>query len=428
MKNPNMRIHDLCDLQVILAILLIMIIPVTAQDDGLWKDPENYTLYWGEEINVSGYSIKASDFSQSEPIDTEVDFVLLSIADNNSNSWSAVLGANNSIFPSLKVVDGKFKIEALNVTTGTDIPTPYTKIAVYIANETKKETITWINDTLLVSRTSGNEMYIDQRVHVTVSITNLKGLAFDNVTIVETLPEGLILDPDTDLDSTINLDPYEKYNYHYSVRALKPGNYTLQPTEISLERFGIIRTVFTNTTNLTFNGPYINLTKTAELGSVRADGSGYMIDITINVSNEGNRAAYTSIVDTLPEDTTLVDGSLGFSKVIIPSAEESVTYRVFTPMEDKVSIPSATAEFSDSKGYSNTVRSKPLVFDSGFGTNDYSYVEDVTSDSVEQVAENNSSSTEDSSFYSSFPQYGKITSVRDLYVQTLEIINEALGF
>ncbi len=394
----------------------------------MWKDPENHTLYWGDTVEISGYSIKASDFSKSEPLDTNTDFVLLSITDNNSNSWSAVLGVNSSMFPSLKVVEGKFKVEALNVTTGMDIPTPYTSISVSISNETKK-TVTWVNDTLLVSRVSGNEMYIDQRVHVTISITNLKGLAFENVTIEEVLPEGLILDPDIDLDSSIELDPYEKYNYQYSVRALKPGTYALQPTEVSLERYGIIRTVSTNSTNLTFNGPYINITKTVELGSVKADGSGYMLDVNVHISNEGDRAAYTSIMDTLPSGTTLVDGSNEFSKVIIPSNEEMVSYRIFTPMTDKVSIPSTTAEFSDSKGYSKIVRSKPLIFDSGFSTDAYVPEEETVNTSSEVIAENNSSSSSnESSIYSSYPQYEKITSMKDLYVQTIEIINDALSF
>ncbi|MBP2029697.1 hypothetical protein J2755_000617 [Methanohalophilus levihalophilus] len=426
-----MKKIQLLSLLIFLTLLLVMAIPASAQDDGSWEDPENHTLFWGDEINVSGYLIRASDFSQSEPFDTEVDYVVLSIEDNKSNSWSAVLGANNSVFPSLKVVEDKFKIKALNVTTGTDIPTPYAEIEVYIANETKKGPVSWINDTLQVSRTAGNEMYIDQRVHVTISITNLKGLTFDNITIAETLPEGLIFDPDVDLDSSIKLDPYEKFNYHYSVRALRPGTYALQPTEISLERFGIIRTVSTNATNLTFNGPYINLTKTAELGSVRADGSGYMIDITVNITNEGDRAAYTSIVDTLPPETTLAAGSLEFSKVLVPSDEESISYSIFTPMKDTVSIPSVTAEFSDSKGYSKTVKSKSLIFDSGFGTDDSTYTEEVANTSVEVVTETtetNSSATTESDIYSPVPGYGKITSIRSLYTQTLEIINEALGF
>ena len=304
-----------------------------------------------------------------------------------------------------------------------------TQKSLFLYQTKQKKTISWINDTLLVSRISGNEMYIDQRVYVTISITNLKGLPFDNITIDETIPEGLILDPDMDLDSSIKLDPYEKYNYQYSVRALKPGNYTLQPTKISLERFGIIRTLSTNSTNLTFNGPYINLTKTVELGSVKADGSGYMIDIKVHALNEGNRAAYVSIVDTLPTGTSLVSGSPELSKVIIPSNGETISYRVFTPMTDKVSIPSATVEFSDSKGYSRTIRSKPLLFDSGFGTEDYASAEETVNASSEVVAENNSSSLpEEPGIYSSFPQYEKITSIKDLYVQTLEIINDALSF
>ena len=98
-EKAYMKLHKLLKLQVFLILLLIIAIPAASQEDSeLWTDPENHTLYWGDTVDISGYSIKASDFSKSEPIDTDTDFVLLSIADNNSNSWSAVLGVNNSMF------------------------------------------------------------------------------------------------------------------------------------------------------------------------------------------------------------------------------------------------------------------------------------------------------------------------------------------
>lgn len=415
-------------LLVSLIILLTISNPAIGQEDeGTWKDPENYTLYWGDQISIDEYSIKASDFSQSSPTDTETDFVLLSIDDNSSNSWSAVLGVNNSMFPSLKIVKNKFKIEAFEIVTGSNIPTPYAKIAVYISNETTKTT-TWINDTLFVSRSIGNEFYIDQRAHVTISVINLKGSSFDNVTIHETLPAGLIPDPDADLDNRFVLDPYEKYNFHYSLRALKPGNYTLPPTEIKLEKLGIVRTVYTNETNIIFNGPYINLTKLAEIASVKTDGSGYILKITTLASNEGDRAAYVSIQDTLPSDATLVEGSTELSQVILPSEEEAVSYRVFLPMSDEVIIPSAIAEFSDSKGYSRTIRSKQIIFSTNTGTGDTSYQETTANYDPDSIDGENSNSSAPDYVASDYPKFGMVYSAKQLYERTIEIINDALSF
>lgn len=105
---------------------------VSAEDID-WKDPEEFTLDWGEEINVSGYTIEAIDFSKSSPTDVEDDFVMLSVKSNKSDSWNAVLGTNQSVFTSTKVFDDLIKINASKIVTGSDIPIPYTVINVSIS-------------------------------------------------------------------------------------------------------------------------------------------------------------------------------------------------------------------------------------------------------------------------------------------------------
>ncbi|WP_129599128.1 hypothetical protein [Methanohalophilus profundi] len=89
-----------------------------------WKDPEEYTLDWGEEVNVSGYTIKAVDFSKSSPTDVEDDFVMLSVKSNKSDSWTAVLGTNQSFYSPTKVFDDLVKINASKIVTASDIPIP----------------------------------------------------------------------------------------------------------------------------------------------------------------------------------------------------------------------------------------------------------------------------------------------------------------
>jgi len=57
----------------------------TSSDDDLeWLDAEEYTLYWGDEVNSSSYLINAVDFSPSKAFDSDNDYVVLSVLTNRS--------------------------------------------------------------------------------------------------------------------------------------------------------------------------------------------------------------------------------------------------------------------------------------------------------------------------------------------------------
>ncbi|MCG8529703.1 MAG: hypothetical protein MI749_03445, partial [Desulfovibrionales bacterium] len=104
-------------------------------DDIEWLEEEEFTLYWGEEVNASGYLITAQDFSPSYAFDSDYDYVMLSVLSRNKESWSAILALNNSDIPDYYTFENLINITALEVVTGNDIPSPYTTINVAIANQ-----------------------------------------------------------------------------------------------------------------------------------------------------------------------------------------------------------------------------------------------------------------------------------------------------
>jgi hypothetical protein len=398
----------------------IAVMAVSAEDID-WKDPEEFTLDWGEEINVSGYTIEAIDFSKSSPTDVEDDFVMLSVKSNKSDSWNAVLGTNQSVFTSTKVFDDLIKINASKIVTGSDIPIPYTVINVSISNETKTST-SWINNSISFSRTTVNEIYIDQKAHVTVRISNLKGIHFEKISIKTSLSEGLIVDPDQDLDFEGSLPSRKDKTFHYSVRALKPGNYTLNPVNLNLTYLGIDYHLKTNDSYLVVHGPFINVSKEY---SLKAEDGTYFIDISTIATNEGDRAAYVKFEDRMPDEVEIIGKDKNKSGVLYPDQSFTINSSLKVEEKENLVLPSSFASFSDSSGYSGYVSSGNILIPLATFN-----ITDEKANLKEPVEMNTSvkRGNESVNGTNNTSMFGSVRSVKDFVNVTMEIIYDSLNF
>ncbi|MGM0771220.1 MAG: hypothetical protein ACQESU_06390 [Halobacteriota archaeon] len=416
----RMRIHVCLIILFAITICANTAIAIASSDEGPeWNESVNYTLYWGDSVDVDGFLIKANDFSKSRPFDIETDYVMLTINSDESEEWSALLSVNNTRIPDSGIFGERLNITAFEVVTGNDVPAPYTKIGVSTLYIPEVETGSWINNTITVKKTPYKDTYIDERVFIAVQIENLRNLEFQNVTINETLPENILADPDRDVDSTIDIAPDSKNVVQYSVKALRPGNYTIPPTEIGLEYRGVKYLHYTNSTELVIYGPYITAEKTVTVN----ENDPQVLDIIIKVDNKGNRAAYVEIKDELLPGSVLEKGKTTAEMVIFPERAKKLEYSVRAEalMENTI-IPSAEVYFSDSKGYSDTFMTKRFY---------------ILEESEEEPTEPNDNmpegvrETEEKDIPEEdieYPRFGPVRSVRDIIDNTMRIINDALEY
>jgi len=384
---------------IILAILILALAnaPIAAEENGNWEERINYTLYWGDSIDVNGSLITANDFSKAKPFDTDTDYVMLTIISESSEEWNAMLSINNSALPDSKIIEGRLNITALEVVTGNDIPSPYTKIGVSIFNIT---------------------------TYITIQLHNLRGSNIEDISINETLPENLILDPEIEDIHIADLSPYSKEVIQYSVKALYPGNYTIPPTEIRFVNKGITYFQYSNSTNLIVHGSYINATKTVKGNKTDPE----VLDITVNVKNEGDRAAHIRVHDEMIIDSKFIEGKNSANLVLFPENTTTLSYSVhIDKIQGNMIVPSAVIEFTDAKGYSGTLRTNRYYLINIFEDEELEFIEEYFDDTRPQMNTSNSNS-EDRIIEADIPRYGNIRSVRDLVDTTLKIINEALSF
>ncbi|MBN2488926.1 MAG: hypothetical protein JXA98_07860 [Methanosarcinaceae archaeon] len=400
-----MKPKQVISLVALFALFTVLVTTVSAQtdeDDIVWLEGEEHTLYWGDEVNVSEYLIKALEFSTPGPSDTTSDYVIISIITGNGESWTSMLSVNNSNIEDSNIFDSRLRINATEVVTGNNIATPYTTIEVYLAEETTDTypLITWINVTVSMEKSASEEIYVDERAYVTIEIENLKNLYFENVMVNETIPENFVLDPDMDIDWTFDLKNNSKKLHSYSLKSLKPGNYTIPATELALTHLGITYYKYTNTSQLTVHGPFINVTKTTMSSNASLDDN---VAIKVNVNNEGDRAAHVRISDELPAGATLLSGRITNELVLQPSTNYTINYSIQVDRTNDIILPAATVTFVDAKGYSDTIRSTRIVVPAVAGLADAVETDDLTT----TVTEAEVVPTDETTIVQSTPEEGK---------------------
>jgi hypothetical protein len=338
-------------------MLMNLCVIAGAQSDELdWLDSQEYTLYWGEEINHSGYLIKAADFSPAKPTDNENDYVFLSIKSIYGDSWSVIL-ANNTDISNNTVFDDRLNITAFEIVTGNDIPSPYTTLSVAISNSTGSlpVKVSWINATFDFEDRNSHEVYMDERAYFTLEITNRKVIPVEQVSISRIIPPEFVLDPDSDSRWNLSFDPYEKKTLEYSIKALKPGTYEINGTLVMVEHEGRTYSRQLNASNLTIHGPFINLSKSLSSDSVILNDD---VNFILTIANEGDRAAYITVSDQLPIGAVLLSGETGVSRVLPAEESISLNYSVRMDKAGDIIIPAAQAKFVDSKEYEGIVYSR----------------------------------------------------------------------
>ncbi|MBW6471187.1 MAG: hypothetical protein K0A90_08210, partial [Methanosarcinaceae archaeon] len=86
-----------------------------------------------------------------------------------------------------------------------------------------------------------------------------------------------------------------------------------------------------------------------------------VINITVYVWNEGDRAAHVYISDEIPAGTTKLSGETSADMVLQPSRNYTMQYSIKMDRIGDITIPSAKAQFMDAKRYGDIIESKKQI-------------------------------------------------------------------
>ncbi len=193
--------------------------------------------------------------------------------------------------------------------------------------------------------------YVSEKVYmgdvavVSITIKNNLSQIIDNVSLTDSLPEGL--EPvDTNLSWNFSLGAYEQKTISYQLKPQKPGTYIFQPGSSLIEYQGTLG-YNAKPAKLIVSGAYVDLMKSTNND---APVRGENISITVTAKNTGDSTAIVKLNDSVPEGYSLENKSYRTvlnTMVLHPGDSASVSYMLNTTAAGSFVLPPSKATVLD---------------------------------------------------------------------------------
>ncbi len=176
--------------------------------------------------------------------------------------------------------------------------------------------------------------YVNERFPIELNIMSNLSIPL-KLNVGDTVPEGFVLDPYTEMSWEVLLQPRGAANLSYTVRALSPGKYSLSRPAIVGEQS--ISISWGDNASTIVLGPDVNATK-------KASREGDVVSVELSLTNTGIEEVDIWVVDFLPEGGELIDGTLNTTTYLKVGESFNNRYN-FSASGDKVVLPPAQVLF-----------------------------------------------------------------------------------
>ncbi len=140
---------------------------------------------------------------------------------------------------------------------------------------------------------------------VELRVYNVGFYSVRNLNITDSLiPDGLRVAKTYTKGSPACVSEETPYSIGYKLFPTKPGTYTFDAPSVEADFYGKDFLYESSGVTITVHGPHINLTKTV----AESEGDG-TYKVTLNLRNDGDRAAYINLTDTVPAGAGYIEES-----------------------------------------------------------------------------------------------------------------------
>jgi hypothetical protein len=371
-------------LRIILVVLLLVSSALAISEEDLLAIEEGYvdtdsgtstssssdiTLNWGDSISVAPYEIRAVGFSEGTVEEKKdkcssakeyekrllgcMDYVLLKVARGDKNVLDAVLSDHNITVEGIELTNSStFEDEdflltlfARNVVTGYNIPSPYVDLTITLKQKEKSENLD-NNPPVSLLKTVPEWAYLAYRdeedyIYISLEVENLVNTKIQDIRLHDSIPDGFAVASRGELNWTIDLGPKEKWQTGYFLKQTNSTDelYIFTPATLNVTYRGRLYNIQSSESTMHLYGSMIVMNKSV-------NGRAKEYSVAVNVENRGNRASRVDVTDMLPENATLVNGTLNFTVVLQPGKEYTNSY-IINIINNNTSLPQASAKFYD---------------------------------------------------------------------------------
>jgi hypothetical protein len=282
-----------------------------------------------------------------------MDYVLLKVARGDKNVLDAVLSDHNITVEGIELTNSStFEDEdflltlfARNVVTGYNIPSPYVDLTITLKQKEKSENLD-NNPPVSLLKTVPEWAYLAYRdeedyIYISLEVENLVNTKIQDIRLHDSIPDGFAVASRGELNWTIDLGPKEKWQTGYFLKQTNSTDelYIFTPATLNVTYRGRLYNIQSSESTMHLYGSMIVMNKSV-------NGRAKEYSVAVNVENRGNRASRVDVTDMLPENATLVNGTLNFTVVLQPGKEYTNSY-IINIINNNTSLPQASAKFYD---------------------------------------------------------------------------------
>ncbi|MCZ7392205.1 MAG: tetratricopeptide repeat protein, partial [Candidatus Methanoperedens sp.] len=197
---------------------------------------------------------------------------------------------------------------------------------------------------LSVRKSTVDKMYLKDYTIISLSVKNNGRLDAKNVNITDSLPGGFIVLGNQSLHWVADIPVNEEWDYHYLVRPLEANKEgVIFPAvtaefEVNNESYSVL----SNQPKIVVYGPKIVLTKKTDVSEFNP---GDTVTVTVVAENTGSTPTRVTIMDTLPNNVTLVSGSTTSGGFLEATRNMSFSYTLRIYSKESITLPAANAEY-----------------------------------------------------------------------------------
>lgn len=203
------------------------------------------------------------------------------------------------------------------------------------------------NDSVLMDRKDVESIYpsIDsdeisrwlqnKDILVTLGVTNYQNYEIKNVNLYDTIHRQFILE-NTSLNWTFDLKPAETKDFTYKILTNRPGTFTLPSALLTYSDLNMTWNLVSNDPSTKVHGPCIQIFKKPDKPVII---KGNNTNISITLRNSGDMPSKVKVNDSLPENSTLVEGQTYFEVSVLPLESVVFSYMISIDYEGQVELP-----------------------------------------------------------------------------------------
>lgn len=175
-------------------------------------------------------------------------------------------------------------------------------------------------------------------VFVSIGVTNYQNYEIKGLKLTDSPGRQFTADKQL-FEWTFDLKPSEAKEFKYRVVAQRPGTFRYPSAELSYSDLNMTWNLQSTTSSTEVHGPCVQVYKKPNSPVVTP---GSNVTITVTIRNSGDMPSRVKINDSIPENSTFINGTMHYEGVLEPKDSAIISYNISIETEGRVQLPAAS--------------------------------------------------------------------------------------